>query len=157
MPRGLRAAWWRSSGSRGDDGSRCEMTLDFGSAAAFWLLALVPAVWVAGGFRRASLGARHSLWHAAVRAVVLVCLVGAIAQPSLSVRSSQSAIVYLVDASDSVSTRALESAADAIDELTAAVRPDEWRILVFGGRVAALADSNSLRRLRNDTADTADD
>ena len=35
------------------------MTLDFTSAASFWLLALVPAVWAAGGFRRSGAGARH--------------------------------------------------------------------------------------------------
>ena len=63
-------------------------------------------------------------------------------------------LVYLVDASHSVSARALDTAAQAIERSNAGVQPDAWRILAFGGGVAAIADTAALRRLA--TAEGAD-
>ena len=46
-------------------------------------------------------------------------------------------MIYLVDGSQSVSARALEAVAQAIDTTNGSLRPDTWRILAFGGRRVA--------------------
>lgn len=128
------------------------MTLEFGTPGLLWLFALLPLVWLAGyvGVR-----ARPRAWYSVARLLLLACLIAALAQPVLSVRASRIAVVYLVDASHSVSTRALDTAADAIDGMNAGLRPDVSRILVFGGRVAAVTDTSALRRLAaGETADS---
>jgi Ca-activated chloride channel family protein len=120
------------------------MTIDFGSPAWFWLFGLLPLVWLAG---RAGASWRLGALHPIARSLLLICLVGALTEPVLSLPTSRTFIVYLVDASHSVSSGALETAAQAIDALNASARPDEWRILAFGGRTAAMADTGALRGL----------
>jgi uncharacterized membrane protein len=120
------------------------MTLEFAAPRALWLLTLLPLVWLAG---HAGLRLRAHGWSSTARLLILLCLTGALAQPMLSLPATQTMLVYLVDASHSVSMRALETAAQAIDSTNASVRPDTWRILAFGGRAAAVADTAALRRL----------
>jgi Ca-activated chloride channel homolog len=124
------------------------MTLEFGTPSALWLLAAVPCLWLIGrGFRRGA-GAAHIV----ARALLVTCLIAAIAQPVLSRAASRLAIVYLVDGSHSVSTAARDSAAAAIDEINVSVRPNESRILLFGRRVSSLSDTSELRRLSTPAA-----
>ena len=121
-----------------------KMTLEFGAPRVLWLLGLLPVLWLAG---HVGVGRQWRAWYSAARVVLIICLLGALAQPVLSLPASRTAIVYLVDVSHSVSARALESAAQAIDAMNAGVRPETSRILAFGGRTTTLADTAALRRL----------
>ena len=80
------------------------MTLEFGAPKALWLLSLLPVVWFAG---RA--GVRPGTWSSIARLLLLSSLIAALAQPVLRRPATRTALVYLVDASHSVSTRALDS------------------------------------------------
>jgi uncharacterized membrane protein len=120
------------------------MSVELGSPAALWLLALVPLIWLV---RRRAVGAGRRVVLATVRSAVLVCLAAALAQPVLSRPASRVALICLVDASHSVSSAAIDAAASAIDEMEASLRPDVVRIVVFGARTARLADADALRRL----------
>ena len=120
------------------------MTVDLGSPAALWLLAVVPLIWLAWAL---AVGARWSAVLPVMRSAVLVCLAVALAQPVLSRPASRVALICLVDASHSVSSAAIDAAASAIDEMDASLRPDVVRIVVFGARAARLADADALRRL----------
>ena len=127
------------------------MTLDYGSAAAWWLLAVVPVSCLLAWTARFPM--RRRALYATVRSVVLVCLIGALAQPVLSRPTSRLAIIYLVDTSHSVSASARQVAAASIDEMNASLQPDTVRILAFGARAAAVADTSELRRLAAASAD----
>jgi uncharacterized membrane protein len=121
------------------------MNLDLGTPAALWLSAVVPVVWFLTRFGGSP--ARRHPAPALARSAVLMCLAAALAEPALSLPASRVALVAVVDASHSVSSAALGSAATAIDEFTAALRPASSQVLAFGGRTAALADTAALRRL----------
>jgi uncharacterized membrane protein len=125
------------------------MALDLGSTAALWLLLLVPLVWLVA---RTTGRPRHRALYVTVRSMVLVCLIGALAQPVLSLPASRVALIGLVDASHSVSSGAIEATATAIESIQASLRPDDLRILVFGARAAAIADTATLRRLSGASA-----
>jgi len=65
-------------------------------------------------------------------------------------------VVYLVDVSHSVASRAITDAAVRIDALTAELRPSHSRIVAFGADVAVLDDTKALRDLAaTDPADRA--
>jgi len=120
------------------------MTLEFGAPRVLWLLALLPLIWLAGN---AGLRLRPRTWSTTGRLLLLVALVGALAQPTLSLPATRTAMVYLVDGSQSVSARALDAVAKAIETTNASLRPDTWRILAFGGRVSGVTNTAALRRL----------
>ena len=120
------------------------MPIDFGAPRALWLLGLLPLVWWAG---QIGVRLRPRPWPSIARALLLACLIGGLAQPTLSFRASRTARIYVVDASHSVSAQALDSVASAIEAMNLHAHPDASRILAFGGRVATIADTAALRRL----------
>ena len=78
--------------------------------AALWLLLLVPLVWVASRFSRTSFSPRQHLLQQVMRAVVLAALALALSRPVMEIGSSNLSVVYLVDASYSVSSAAVADA-----------------------------------------------
>jgi Ca-activated chloride channel family protein len=114
---------------------------------ALWLLAAVPLVWFAHLVARTSFNPRQRRLQAAARSLLLAALAVALARPVLSTSSPRQSIVYVVDVSHSVSSRAIEDAARKIDELNAGLRPSHWRIVAFGATSAPLDDTAALRRL----------
>src|SRR6476660_8148884 len=120
------------------------MTLEFEAPRMLWLLTLLPLVWFAAnaGLR---LGSRR--WSTTVRLLLMLTLVAALAQPMVSLPATRTTVIYLVDGSQSVSARALDAVAQAIDTTNASLRPDTSRILMFGGRVSGVPDTTALRRL----------
>jgi Ca-activated chloride channel homolog len=112
-----------------------------------WLLALLPAlalVWYAMRRTRTNFNHRQRRVQAAARAGVLVLLVLALAQPVAHHSTERLSIVYLVDASHSVSAASLASAAERIAALDAELEPEHSRILAFAGSVVAVADGAAL-------------
>ena len=123
------------------------MAMTWTAPEALWLLAVIPLVWIARRFGRINFEPRQQIVQAAVRSLLLTALVLALARPVISTGSSRLSVVYLVDASHSISSRAIGEAADRIDALTRDVRPDHTRIVAFGADVLVLEDSGALRRL----------
>src|SRR6185436_4694294 len=56
-------------------------------------------------------------------------------------------IVYVVDVSHSIASRAIEDAAHRIDQINGTLRPAWSRIVVFGSTTATVPDTAALRRL----------
>jgi Ca-activated chloride channel homolog len=123
------------------------MSLTWTDPSALWLLALVPLVWVMHAFARTTFNARQRLLSGGLRSLMLAAIACALARPVIATGSSQQSIVYVVDLSYSVGSRAIEGAAIRIDELNAALKPAHARIVAFGRDAAALPDTNALRRL----------
>jgi Ca-activated chloride channel homolog len=118
-----------------------------------WLLVLIvvlPYVWWAMTRARTNFNPRQKRVQAVVRGLVLALLALALAQPIAHRGSDRLSIVYLVDASHSVSASALASAAERITALNADLQPDHFRILAFGGAVLPVADAAALASLEQD-------
>src|SRR3954468_21658677 len=115
--------------------------------AALWLLALVPLVWLAPLVARTTFNPRQRALQAVARSLLLTALALAIARPVLSTSSPRQSIVYVVDVSHSIASRAIEDAARTIDQMNATLRPAWSRILVFGATTATVSDTAALRRL----------
>jgi uncharacterized membrane protein len=112
-----------------------------------WLLLAIPLVWLAHLVARTNFNARQRWLQASVRSMILVALTTALARPILTSSSAKQSIVYLVDVSHSVSSHAIEAAAQRIDELNTAIRPAHSRIVAFGATATAVADTKALRAL----------
>jgi uncharacterized membrane protein len=123
------------------------MALTFTAPGALWLLLVVPAVWLALRFSRVPFGRAQQRLQAAVRSTLLAALVVALARPVVSMATSQLSVVYAVDVSHSVASRAIARAADRIDELQRELRPAHHRIVVFGLEPAVVPDTGALRAL----------
>ena len=121
--------------------------LTWTAPAALWLLALVPLVWLAPLVARTTFNPRQRVLQAAARSLLLMALALAIARPVLSTSSPRQSIVYVVDVSHSIASRAIEEAARTIDEMNGNLRPAWSRILVFGSTTATVSDTAALRRL----------
>ena len=121
--------------------------LTWTAPGALWLLAAVALVWLGLLAARTTFNARQRRIQAVIRSVLLVALAMALARPVLSTSSPRHSIVYLVDISHSVSSRAIEDAAAKIDALNGALRPNHWRIVAFAATAAAVADTAELRTL----------
>jgi Ca-activated chloride channel homolog len=127
------------------------MGLTWGAPGWLWCLLLLPLVWVARRGARTGFSPRQGRVQAVVRACLVATLVFALARPVISVSSSSTAIVYLVDVSHSVASRGIETAADTIDRLKAALAPADTRIVAFGRTAAPLPDTAALRRLAGES------
>ena len=131
--------------------------LSWTAPGALWLLAAVPAVWLAHFVARTTFNPRQRWLQAATRSLILAALALAMARPVLSTSSPRHSIVYVVDVSHSIASRAVEEAARKIDEFNASLRPDHWRIVAFGTTSAVVADTAALRRLAQVDSTTTGD
>lgn len=123
------------------------MGITWTTPLALWLLLAVPLVWVAHRAARTNFNPRQRRVQAALRSLLLAALALALARPVVSTSSSRTSIVYAVDVSHSIGSPAIEEAAWRIDELNAALRPAQSRILVFGSTAAAVDGTAALREL----------
>lgn len=127
--------------------------LTFGNP--LWLVAIVvllPYVWWAMTQARTNFNARQKRVQAGARAGVLALLALALAQPVAHRSTDRLSVVYLVDASHSVSASSLGSAAERIAALNADLQPDHFRILAFAGAVVPVPDPAALVALEKDAA-----
>ena len=124
------------------------MGITWTSPAALWLLLAVPFVWLALRAGRTNFNPRQRVLQATVRSLLLAALALALARPVASRGSDRLSVVYLVDVSHSVSSKAMTDAAARIDTLESELRPDHSRVMVFGSTVAVLdGGSAALREL----------
>lgn len=123
------------------------MSLTLTTAAALWLLAAVPLVWLARRFARTNFNVRQQWLQAGVRSLALALVAFALARPVISLGSSRLSVAYVVDVSHSISSRAIGDAAKKIDDLNAAVRPAHFRIVAFGADVTVLDSTAALKQL----------
>ncbi|MCC7009246.1 MAG: VWA domain-containing protein [Acidobacteria bacterium] len=134
------------------------MTVTLAAPGALWLLLVVPIVWAALRFGRTNFNAKQRVLQAAVRSLLLALLVSALARPVVSTASSRQAIVYVVDVSHSIASRAIVEAAARIDALNAAAKPDAFRIVAFGSGTRVLDGTQALRAVASvDAAGEVDD
>lgn len=123
------------------------MSVTFADPRWLWLLAVVPFVCAAVFLTRSTFSPSQRWLQAALRSTVLGLLAAALAQPVVSVSRPRATVVYLVDISHSIASRAIDQAADRIDALNAALRPDRARILTFGADTEAVSDTRALRSI----------
>jgi Ca-activated chloride channel family protein len=115
--------------------------------AALWLLLAVPIVWLAHLVARTNFNPRQRWVQAGLRSLLLAALALALARPVVSTSSTRQSIVFAVDVSHSVSSRAIEEAATKIDDLTRSLRPAHSRIVAFGATVSTVDSPAALRQL----------
>lgn len=123
------------------------MAVTLTAPGALWLLAVVPLVWLARRWGRTNFNRRQQVLQAAVRSLLLAALALALARPVVSMGSSRLSIVYVVDASYSVSSKSITDAATRIDALNRELAPAHSRVVAFGADVAVLDDTKALRDL----------
>ena len=123
------------------------MSITLTSPGALWLLAVVPLVWLARRWGRTNFNPRQQMLQAAVRSLLLAALALALARPVVSMGSSRLSIVYVVDTSYSVSSKAIADAAARIDALNSELGPSHSRVVAFGGDIAVLDSTKALRDL----------
>ncbi len=123
------------------------MSISLTSPAALWLLAAIPAVWLARRYGRTNFNPRQQVVQAVVRSLLLAALAFALARPVMSTGSSRLSIVYLVDVSHSISSNGINAAAARIDALQTSVRPAHAKILAFAADATVVADTAALRKL----------
>ena len=124
-------------------------------ANAWWLVLLLvipPFVWWAMSRTRTNFNIRQQKLQAGIRALVLILLALALAQPIVHRGTDRLSIVYLVDASHSVSASGLASAAERISALNAELTPEHHAILAFAGAVVSLQDIEALVTIEDDPA-----
>jgi uncharacterized membrane protein/uncharacterized protein YegL len=123
------------------------MGLTWTAPEALWLLAAIPLVWIARHFGRTNFTRRQQLVQAGLRSLLIAALALALARPVISLRSSRVSVVFLVDVSHSIASRAITDAADRIEAISRDLNPDHTRIVAFGADVAVLDDAAALRKL----------
>ena len=123
------------------------MTISWTAPGALWLLALLPLVWLALRHNRTNFNRKQQLLQAAIRSLLLAALAMALARPVISLSSSALSVVYLVDVSHSVASKAIGDAAGRIDQLNSELRPDHSRIVAFGASVRVIESTAGLREL----------
>jgi uncharacterized membrane protein len=123
------------------------MELTWTAPEALWLLAAIPLVWIVRRFGRTNFDRRQQIAQAALRSLLLAALALALARPVVSLGSSRLSVIYVVDVSHSVSSRAVTDAAGRIDAITAELRPAHSSIVAFGADVAVLDGTAALRAL----------
>ena len=98
---------------------------------AFWLLGLLPLLWLVAWTSRGLHASRRLLLATGVRTLALLFLVIALAQPTILQRVDARSVVYAIDVSRSVSPAFIKQALDWAAAANERYRPDQARYLVF--------------------------
>ncbi|MBX0326398.1 VWA domain-containing protein [Oscillochloris sp. ZM17-4] len=131
------------------------MTLSFIFPPALWALLLLPLLWLLAWLTRsvntARIGRARAIALLTLRSLMLAALVLALSGAQVVRAVSDTAVVFLIDGSDSVAPALRERALAYANEAIAAAGPrDQSAVVVFGGSSAverAPAPAAPLRRL----------
>lgn len=125
-------------------------SVSFVAPVWLWALLLIPAAWAAARWSHRAFSVRQRRVQLAARSVTLAGLALALARPVADRATTDTTVVYLVDVSHSVASRAIIAAADRIDVLKDALAPAHARIIAFGRQAAVVADTGALRSMAAD-------
>ncbi len=123
------------------------MLVNWTDPSALWLLAAIPLVWLALPLARTNFNRRQRLLQAAVRSLLLAALACALARPVIATTSGRQSIIYIVDVSHSIASRAIDDAANRIDALNRDAKPAHFRIVAFGAGATVLESTAALKEL----------
>ncbi|MEI6777032.1 MAG: VWA domain-containing protein [Chloroflexales bacterium] len=131
------------------------MTLSFIFPLALWLLLILPPIWLLAWLSRAlnigRIGWVRYVTLLVLRSLMLISLVLALAGAQVVRAVDDTAVVFLIDGSDSVSPALRERALAYVNTAMAAAGPrDQAAVVVFGGSSAverAPAPASPLHRL----------
>ncbi|MEI7643516.1 MAG: VWA domain-containing protein [Chloroflexales bacterium] len=131
------------------------MTLSFISPVALWALLILPPLWLLAWLTRAvnigRIGRARYAALLALRSLILIALALALAGTQLVRAVDDTAVVFLIDGSDSLAPALRERALAYVNAAMAAAGPrDQAAVVVFGGAAAverAPAPAAPLRRL----------
>jgi uncharacterized membrane protein len=117
------------------------MAISFINPAFLWLLLLLPLLWLFAWLTRAPNLARLGRWRylalIALRTAILAALALAVAGAQLVRAVSDTAVIFLIDGSDSVAPAQRERALAYVNEALAAGAPtDQAAVIVFGAEAA---------------------
>ncbi len=102
--------------------------------ALLLLLPLIPAFWYIAGLIPRGQGGHRERLAAVVRTAIALALVFSLAGFDLVRRADELAVVFLIDASDSMSPEAQAAAAQFVEQALDAMGPDDQAaVIVFGG------------------------
>ncbi len=114
--------------------------LDFTCEHPWWLLLLLllPWVWWFGRKSMAGLGRLRSAWVIAIRTLVIVCLVLALAEIQLVQTSDRMAVVFVLDQSRSIPEQQRKAMVEYTNEAIRQHRRDEDKagVIVYGREAA---------------------
>lgn len=130
-----------------------------GAPRALVLLALLPLTLAAAARSLADLPRAQLVLSGAVRSLVLASLVLALADPARTTERTRTAVVFLVDVSDSITDAALARATDRVREALAARGDSEALVVTFAGearRVPIDDDAASLVLARHEDGSATD-
>ena len=113
-----------------------DMTLS--NPHAFWLLGIVPLVWLLAWLSRGLHAPRRLSLATGARTLALLLLVVALAQPTALQRLDVKSVVYAIDVSHSVSSAFLKQALDWATAANQRYQPEQTRYLVFADGVRLL-------------------
>jgi uncharacterized membrane protein len=129
--------------------------------SALWLVAAAALVWVVMRYARTNFNPRQRVLQTAVRSLLVVVLALALARPVISLSTTEESMVFAVDVSASVSSKAIADAAARIDDFIKTLKPSHSRVVVFGKDAAPVDDAAALkalggREVRPDQKDVVD-
>ncbi len=119
----------------------------FSTPLALLLLLLIPLIavlgWPSRGFNR-----KREILSLILRAIIVLCLVFSLAGLEFSRFSHDLAVVFLLDASDSMTAASQSAALVTVRQSLAAMRPgDQAAVIVFGGDALVERPMSSSRSL----------
>jgi uncharacterized membrane protein len=123
------------------------LMLTLTAPSALWLVVVAALVWVVMRYARTNFNPRQRVLQTAVRSLLVVVLALALARPVISLSTTQESMVFAVDVSASVSSKAIADAAARIDDFIKALQPSHSRIIVFGKDAAPVDDTAALKAL----------
>ncbi len=116
-------------------------------SAALLLLIALPIVWYVG-FPRHAFRRRRDITSLALRTAIVLLIVLALAGLQTVQAVNRLAVVFLVDASDSMGAAAEDAQLQYIRAAIAAKQPDdEWAVVVFGDNAAPESDFSRVKEI----------
>src|SRR5262249_24886531 len=96
----------------------------------FFLLALIPYLWLVRGASLTDLSLGQQILSVAVRSLLIAGAALALARPTIIARDDKLATVFLADVSESISDKQMAAAQAYLDKAWIAKRPDDKMFVV---------------------------
>src|SRR4029077_7830789 len=107
------------------------MQIKFDTYWPLLLLLIIPYLWWMQTRTLTDLSPKHLQLSGGVRSLIVLCLALALMQPVLYSSGAWASVVYLLDVSQSVSPRSIQSAIQWIQQTNNSGQPDHARFIPF--------------------------